>query len=245
MWYQNISRFFHHYLFRGLAMALPKKKNPGDDLRKYYLINLEMGFIISLLIMNLLFRIQFNFESESAITKVDQEVISMEEITRTEQVHRPPPPPRPPAPRAVPDDEMVEDVYFDLSTDFDLDVALDLPAPPPAMPAEEEDEIDKATEVFTIVEDMPVLIGGAGAIYQYLKYPEIARRAGIEGRVIVQFIIDQEGNVVDPVVVRGIGGGCDEAALEAAKHLKFTPGRQRGRPVKVRYSLPIIFRLSS
>ncbi len=92
---------------------------------------------------------------------------------------------------------------------------------------------------------MPVLIGGAGMIYQYLKYPEIARRAGIEGRVIVQFIIDQEGNVVDPVVVRGIGGGCDEAALEAAKHLKFTPGHQRGRAVKVRYSLPIIFRLQS
>ncbi len=225
-------------------MKLPKKK-PGTDLRKYYFINLETGFIITLLILNLLFRIQFNFESEFTITREEQDVISMEEITRTEQIHRPPPPPRPPAPQAVPDDEMVEDVFFDLSTDFDLDMALDLPPSPPPMPVEEEEEIDTTYEIFTIVEEMPVLIGGAGVIYQYLKYPEIARRAGIEGRVIVQFVINQEGNVVDPVVVRGIGGGCDEAALEAAKHLKFTPGRQRGRAVKVRYSLPIMFRLQS
>ncbi len=113
------------------------------------------------------------------------------------------------------------------------------------MPEPEEEEAIDDREIFTIVEEMPVLLGGANAIYQYLRYPEIARRAGIEGRVIVQFVIDQEGNVVDPVVVRGIGGGCDEAALEAVTNLKFSPGRQRGRPVKVRYSLPITFRLAS
>ncbi len=119
------------------------------------------------------------------------------------------------------------------------------PGPPPAMPEPEEEEAIDDREIFTIVEEMPVLLGGANAIYQNLRYPEIARRAGIEGRVIVQFVIDQEGNVVDPVVVRGIGGGCDEAALEAVTNLKFSPGRQRGRPVKVRYSLPITFRLAS
>ncbi len=219
-------------------------RSPGADLRKYYFINLQTGFIITLVLMNILFRVHFNVGSEFAITKVEQEVISMEEIARTEQVHRPPPPPRPPAPRAVPNEEMIEDAYFDLSTDFDLDMALDITSPPPAMPDEELEVIDEL-EIFTIVEEMPVLLGGVNAIYEYLRYPEIARRAGIEGRVIVQFIIDQEGNVVDPVVVRGIGGGCDEEALEAVTHLKFSPGRQRGRPVKVRYSLPIIFRLAS
>lgn len=92
---------------------------------------------------------------------------------------------------------------------------------------------------------MPVLLGGMSAVYRNLRYPEIARNAGIEGRVVIQFVIDEQGNVVDPRVVRGIGGGCDEAALEAVKQLQFSPGRQRGRPVKVRYSLPIMFRLSA
>ncbi len=215
------------------------------DLRKYYVINLEAGFIITLVLLNVLFRVHFNPTSEFRITAVEQDVITMEEIVRTEQIQRPPPPPRPPAPRVVPNEEIVEDVYFDLSTDFDLDMALYIPAPPPAMPAEDEKDHIDDREIFTIVEEMPVLLGGAAVIYQYLRYPEIARRAGIEGRVIVQFVIDREGNVIDPVVVRGIGGGCDEAALEAVTHLKFSPGRQRGRPVKVRYSLPIIFRLSS
>jgi periplasmic protein TonB len=221
------------------------KRPPGADLRKYYLINLETGFIITLVIMNILFRMHLDMGSEFAITRVEQEVISMEEIARTEQIQRPPPPPRPPSPRVVPNEEMIEDAYFDLSTDIDLDMALDIPSQPPSMPEVEELEAIDEREIFTIVEEMPVLLGGANAIYQHLRYPEIARRAGIEGRVIVQFIIDQEGNVVDPVVVRGIGGGCDEAALEAVSHLKFSPGRQRGRPVKVRYSLPIIFRLAS
>jgi len=226
-------------------MMKKRKKNPGADLRKYYIINLETGFIITLVILNILFRMRFNPTSEIVITTVEQEVISMEEIMRTEQVHRPPPPPRPPSPRVVPDEEIVEDVFFDLNTDFDLDMVLEIPAPPPSLPATEESDDADEHEIFTIVEEMPVLLGGAMVIYEYLHYPEIARRAGVEGRVIVQFIIDQEGNVVDPIVVRGIGGGCDEAALEAVTHLKFSPGRQRGRPVKVRYSLPIIFRLSS
>lgn len=221
------------------------KKKPGADLRKLYAITLEAGFIITLVVLNILFRIHFNPSSDFDPTTVEQDVISMEEIVRTEQIHRPPPPPRPPAPRAVPNEEIVEDMFFDLSTDFDLDMLLDISGPPPAMPETEEEEAIDDREIFTIVEEMPVLLGGANAIYQYLRYPEIARRAGIEGRVIVQFVIDQEGNVVDPVVVRGIGGGCDEAALEAVTNLKFSPGRQRGRPVKVRYSLPITFRLAS
>jgi periplasmic protein TonB len=225
-------------------MKSSEKKKPGVDLRDYYVINMEAGFIITLTVLNILFRVHFNMSSELRITTTEQEVISMEEIMRTEQLHRPPPPPRPPSPRVVPNEEIIEDLYIDLSTDFELDMALHIPAPPPAMPAEEEEAIDEH-EIFTVVEEMPILLGGATAIYEYLRYPEIARRAGIEGRVVVQFVIDQEGNVMDAVVVRGIGGGCDEAALEAVSHLKFTPGRQRGRPVKVRYSLPIVFRLAS
>ena len=73
----------------------------------------------------------------------------------------------------------------------------------------------------------------------------MARKAGIEGRVIVQFIVNEEGKVENPRVIRGIGGGCDEEALRAASNALFKPGRQRGEPVRVQYSLPVIFKLQN
>jgi periplasmic protein TonB len=217
-----------------------ERKKPKVNLHKYYMINLQIGFIVTLVLLITLFRVNLQPTGEFEIVEVEQDIIEMEEIVQTEQEITPPPPPRPPSPEPVPDDEMIEDVFFDLDTEIDLDAPLDMPPPPPPADDEEEEE----PEVFTIVEDMPELIGGMQAIYQHLRYPEIARKAGIEGRVVVQFIIDEQGNVVDPVVVRGIGGGCDEAAIEAVKQVQFTPGRQRGRAVRVRYSLPITFRLS-
>ena len=90
---------------------------------------------------------------------------------------------------------------------------------------------------------MPVLIGGMGNLQKQVKYPETARQAGIEGRVIVQFIVSETGSVINPKVIRGIGGGCDEAAIEAVKKVTFEPGSQRGVPVPVQFSLPIVFRL--
>jgi len=98
-------------------------------------------------------------------------------------------------------------------------------------------------DYYVVVEEMPELIGGLASIQQHITYPEMARRAGIEGRVYVQFTVNEEGDVEDPRVIRGIGGGADEAALEAVKHAKFKPGMQRGRPVRVQYSLPVVFRL--
>ncbi len=98
-------------------------------------------------------------------------------------------------------------------------------------------------EIFVVVEQMPELIGGIASIQKEIRYPEIARQARVSGRVIVQFIVDQEGNVVDPVVLRGIGGGCNEEALRVVKLAKFIPGKQRGKPVRVRYTLPITFKL--
>jgi protein TonB len=90
---------------------------------------------------------------------------------------------------------------------------------------------------------MPELIGGIQGLQKRVKYPEIAKKAGVEGTVFLQFVVDEKGNVVDPAVVKGIGAGCDEAALEAIKTAKFKPGKQRGKPVKVKFSLPVRFRL--
>jgi TonB family protein len=90
----------------------------------------------------------------------------------------------------------------------------------------------------------PELIGGLEAIQRRVRYPETARRAGIEGRVYVQFVVDEEGNAVYPRVTRGIGGGADEEALRVVSHAKFTPAFKNGRPVKIHYALPVFFELS-
>jgi len=97
---------------------------------------------------------------------------------------------------------------------------------------------------FVSVDKMPEPIGGIAAIQENIKYPEIARRAGIEGKVYIQAYIDENGNVRKTNVLKGIGGGCDEAAMNAIKKVKFIPGRQGGKPVKVQVSVPVIFKLS-
>jgi len=96
---------------------------------------------------------------------------------------------------------------------------------------------------FVKVEEMPEPIGGMKSIQEKILYPEIAKRAGIEGRVFVLAFIDETGNVADAKVIKGIGAGCDEAALEAVKQTKFIPGKQKGEPKKVQVSIPIVFKL--
>lgn len=101
----------------------------------------------------------------------------------------------------------------------------------------------ESEDAFTVVEQMPELIGGLVPLQASIQYPEMARRAGIEGRVYVQFVVNEEGDVENPRVIRGIGGGCDEEALRVVREAKFEPGMQRGEPVRVAYSLPFVFRL--
>jgi TonB family protein len=99
------------------------------------------------------------------------------------------------------------------------------------------------SDFYIAVEEMPEIIGGLKSIQEKIHYPEIAKRAGIEGKVYVLAFIDETGNVVNARIIKGIGAGCDEAALDAVKQTKFTPGRQRGKPVKVQVSIPIVFKL--
>lgn len=98
-------------------------------------------------------------------------------------------------------------------------------------------------DFFVAVEEMPEIIGGLTSILNKIKYPEIAKRAGIQGKVYVLAFIDENGDVANAKIIKGIGAGCDEAALDAVKQTKFTPGRQRGKPVKVQVSIPIVFKL--
>lgn len=222
-------------------MAL--RKDPKADLRKRYPIFVQVGLIATLLLMILAFRMDFSAQEEFEIVMPEQETVQMEEIQQTRQIETPPPPPRPPVPVEVPNDEELEDVELDLDASLDLDEPIANTPPPPPPPKEEVVEEEPEPEIFVIVEQMPELIGGLESIQQKIKYPEIAKKAGVEGRVFVQFVVDEQGNVVDPQVTRGIGAGCDEEAVRAVMTAKFKPGKQRGKPVRVKMSLPITFKL--
>lgn len=117
------------------------------------------------------------------------------------------------------------------------------PISPPSS-AQESDQPLEGEDYFVVVEEMPELIGGLASIQNEIVYPEEARQAGIQGRVYIQFIVNEQGKVENPRVIRGIGGGADEVALEAVKKAEFNPGYQRGEPVAVQYSLPVVFMLS-
>ena len=216
------------------------RKNPKADLRSTYGIFVEVGLVASLLLLILAFRANIHREGDLEIETLEQEVVQMEEILVTKQIVKPPPPPRPPVPVEVPNDEIIDDEDLDLDASLDIEEPLaNLPPPPP--PEEEEEEPEP--EIFVVVEEMPELIGGLGEIQRKIRYPEIARKAGVEGRVILQFIVNENGSVTEAAVVRGIGAGCDEEALRVVREAKFKPGKQRGKAVKVKMSLPITFKL--
>ena len=106
--------------------------------------------------------------------------------------------------------------------------------PPPLPPVTELD-------VYSFVDQPPELIGGNAALIEKIRYPEAARSAGIRGSVAVRFIVDTQGNVVNPRVVQGLGFGCDEEALRVVRQAKFKAGRHGGKPVKVWRTMRIRF----
>ncbi len=181
----------------------------------------------------------------------------------------PPPPPPPPVIEPVPDDEIVEDVVFaDTPIDEPLPpppptapaspktVALP-PAPPPPAPIESD-----LPEIFGIVEDMPRFPGCEGEtldkaelkecaekrmlqfIYKHVSYPAIARENGVEGKAIVAFVVEKDGSITDVKVVRGPGAGISEEAIRVVNSFpKWIPGKQREKPVRVSFVLPVVFSL--
>ncbi len=101
------------------------------------------------------------------------------------------------------------------------------------------------TPVHMTTKNMPELVGGLASLQKKITYPEEARKAGIEGTVSIQFIVDKEGNVENPEVLKEVGGGLDAEALRVVKQANFKPGKDKdGNPVRVQYSLPIRFQLA-
>ncbi|MBN2731844.1 MAG: TonB family protein [Balneolaceae bacterium] len=213
------------------------RKKPKADLRKYYTVFWEIGLVVVLLIFIIAMKVDLRGGENNIDLTEEQEVVKMKEVVQTQQKKKPPPPPQPQVPVEVPNDKVIDEVDINLDSELDLDEPL--PEPP-----QQKSEGDKEEDFFVAVEDQPELIGGIGELQKKVTYPPRCKRAGIEGRVTVQFIVNTQGEVENPKVIRGIGGGCDQAAIEAIKeHAKFKPGRQRGKAVNVQMSLPILFRL--
>ena len=230
-------------------------KTPEADLKRNYSLYMQIGAVIALGLLVLAFTVPLERGDTLEVIEDDQEIIEMEEILQTQQIEPPPPPPpAPPPPQEVPDDavieDVIEDIEFDLDDDFTAPVAppppapgpppppppADEPAPPPPPPEPEPEE----PEIFEVVEQDPELIGGLDGLQSRVEYPEFARRAGIEGTVYVQFVVDEQGRVSEARAVRG-NEQLAQSAVKAVAESQFRPGMQRGRPVKVRYTLPVRF----
>ena len=102
--------------------------------------------------------------------------------------------------------------------------------------------------VFWVAEKMPEFPGGNGAVAEYvrenMKYPAIAKEKGTQGRVIVQFVVNRDGSIVDAKVVRSVDPYLDKEALRVINTMpKWKPGMQRGKPVRVKFTVPVMFRL--
>jgi len=154
-------------------------------------------------------------------------------------------------PPVIKPDEQVQDDFVTVDELKDVDPGLQTEEGSTAgvdyslIETEEKVVEDKETAptYFVAVEEMPEPIGGIKAIQEKITYPEIAKRAGVEGKVYILAFVDENGNVTKAQVLKGIGAGCDEAALDAVLKTKFKPGKQRGTPVHVQVSIPIIFKL--
>ncbi|NNG27960.1 MAG: energy transducer TonB [Ignavibacteriaceae bacterium] len=214
---------------------MPDIKNFKVNLRAKYGRYIKLSIIFMLAI----FIAAFKFSPQSVIPEpipIDSTIwITVEDIESTIQKPKPPPPPQP-EPVLANLDEVPEEIERD-ETDLDENAHVDFPPPPPDPPANDENEIID----FLPSEDQPKPIGGLISILEKVYYTEIAKRAGIEGTVVIQAVVDKQGNIIDAFVKKSLGGGLDEIALDAVKNTKFHPGKQRGKPVNVRISIPIKF----
>lgn len=208
-----------------------------------------MGMVVGLAILF----VAFEWSNRDVKVAQDQgvaDVIAEEQIEITRPEDTPPPPPPPPAPVVTEVLNVVEDdvdlEQQDIVTSEDNQKAAQTQTYVAPKVVEEEEE--SSQPIFTVVETMPQFPGGDAALLQFLaksiKYPVIAQENGIQGRVICAFVVNRDGSIVDAEVLRGVDPSLDKEALRVINTMpKWSPGKQRGKPVRVKYTVPITFRL--
>ncbi|MDD3636647.1 MAG: energy transducer TonB [Bacteroidales bacterium] len=221
------------------------KKSPKADLENKKVLMRQIGLIFALAVVFFAFEYRSYDKRTLDLMERSVEDIPEEIIPITEQKVKPPPPPPPrqvTVLQVVEDDVEVEDeIEIDVEVDQETEIEVYVP------PVMEEEEVVEA-EIFTVVESMPEFPGGPAKMMEYIakniKYPAMARESGIQGRVFVNFVVEPDGSVSNVKVLRGIGGGCDEEAVRVVEAMpKWTPGRQRGKAVRVSFNLPVRFTL--
>ncbi|MBP7210051.1 MAG: energy transducer TonB [Paludibacteraceae bacterium] len=226
------------------------KKSPKADLENKKIISVLIGLVVALGILFVAFEwsqsdVTVYEEALQGAAEVDEELVDI-----TFRSETPPPPPPPQQQETVLSDvieikENTETVETaDFSTEDESNKRVEIQAPIAAPEEEPEDQ----KKIHVIVEKMPEFKGGAEAMNNFLvkniKYPLIAQENNIQGRVICQFVVNSDGRIVDVVVVRGVEASLDAEAVRVIKSMPpWTPGKQGGKNVRVKYTLPIRFKL--
>ncbi len=214
------------------------KKNPKANMQLRSKKVFEACLIVAIILHIAVFSAFKKFETEEYVFDETETILEIENIPETEQIKKPPPPAAPSVPVESEDEELLDDITIE-ETEFESFMFDDAPPPPPRI---EEEEIPP----FLPYEDQPKVIGGLAAIQRLVKYPEIARKAGIEGQVLILVLVSTDGIPTEFQVVKSLGNnGCDEAAIDAIKQVRFIPAKQRDRPVPFRISIPIRFQIKS
>lgn len=224
------------------------KKSPKADLEGKKTTGLLIGLVLILAAMFVAFewtKRDVVFTADSGIVDVPFEE-EMVPITEQEEPKQAPPPPEAPKVEEVlqiaENDADVEEST--IQSNEDKGEAIDIKYVPEVV---EEEEVEEQ-QIFQVVEEMPEFPGGMAECLKFLakniKYPTIAQENGVQGRVIVQFVVNQDGSIVDPVVVRSVDPYLDKEALRVIQMMpKWKPGKQRGKAVRVKYTVPVTFKL--
>ena len=218
------------------------KKIAEVDVNRYRGIVANIGLALSIAIVLSAFEYP-DFE-EKQLVKIGHLILTPPDtmmVFITE--HEPPPKPVVKAPKIEAVEEEPElEIVMDFGEPNESDLLTEV------LQEEISEEKEEATDiVHTIVQESAAPVGGFQAFYKFvknnIKYPKQAKRMGVEGRVYLQFVVDKDGSITEVKVIRGIGAGCDEEAKRVLDDApKWNPGKQRGRPVKQRIVIPILFR---
>ena len=220
------------------------KKSEKADLTKTSTLFFSLGLTLTLAVVLTAF--EWKEMEEQAELLAGKTTNTADEIMEVPPTDIPPPPPpqiQQPQVVEVPDEEEIEE-----EIEVNLDVEMTEETKVEQIEIKVEEPKEDVDEIFTIVEETATPKGGMAAFYKYvgskLKYPPQANRMGVEGKVYVEFVINRDGSIVDARVVRGIGAGCDEEAVRVvASSPAWNPGKQRGKAVRQKYTIPIIFKL--
>ena len=226
------------------------KKSPKANLENKKVLFREIGLIAALLLVWGCFEWSSSDKAESGLETTAQAIIEEEQVPITEQ--EPPPPPEQIKEPVMTEELEIVDDDIKVTTEFissdDSDSKIEV-KPYVEATVKEEAEVEDEIIPFTIIEDKPTFQGGDANgftkwVYDHMEYPAEAQANGIQGRVTLQFLIDTDGSVKDVKVVRGVHPSIDKEAVRVvASSPKWSPGKQRNKPAKVRYTLPIMFQL--